>query len=69
MKHLELTILASVEPGQPWTQTKLDDLDGKFQHKLMTMAYHGGIKIRVEKKAKKLEEEEFKYFTASASNF
>ena len=52
MRHFELTIIASVEPGQPWTQKKLDDLEGKFQHNLMTMDCHGGINIRDENKRK-----------------
>ena len=52
MRHFELTIIASVEPGQPWTQKKLDDLEGKFQHNLMTMDWHGGINIRYENKRK-----------------
>jgi hypothetical protein len=42
MKHFDPTIIASVESGQPWTQKKLDDLEGKYQKNLMTMDYHGG---------------------------
>ena len=30
MRHFKLTIIASVEPGQPWSQTKLDKLKGDF---------------------------------------
>ena len=52
MKHFDLTIIASVESGQPWTQKKLDDLEGKFQKNLMTMDYHGGMNIRDENKRK-----------------
>ena len=33
MQHFTLTIIASVEPGKPWTQTRLDQLEGKFQKK------------------------------------
>ena len=40
MKHFKLTILASVEPGQPWSLTKLDQLEGDFQKKLMCMDYN-----------------------------
>ena len=52
MKHFDLTIIASVESGQPWTQKKLDDLEGRFQKNLMTMDYHGGMNIRDENKRK-----------------
>ena len=37
MKHFKLTIIASVEPGKPWSKGRLDDLEGRFQKKLMTM--------------------------------
>ena len=50
MKHFDLTIIARVESGQPRTQKKLDDLEGRFQKNLITMNYHGGMKIRHEKK-------------------
>ena len=36
MQYLTLTIIASVEPGQPWTQTRLDELEGKLQKQLIT---------------------------------
>ena len=35
MKHFDLTIIASVESGQPWTQKKLDDLEVRFQKNLI----------------------------------
>ena len=34
MKHFKLTIIASVEPGQPWSRSKLDQLEGGFQKRL-----------------------------------
>ena len=46
MKHFSLTIIASVEPGKPWTQARLDQLEGKFQKNLMTMDYNGGLNIQ-----------------------
>ena len=52
MKHFDLTIIASVKSGQPWTQKKLGDLEGRFQKNLMTMDYHGGMNIRDENKRK-----------------
>ena len=52
MKYFELTIIASVEPGKPWTQTNLDRLEAKFQKNMMAMDYNGGICIRDETKRK-----------------
>ena len=34
MKYFTLTIIASVEPGKPWTQSRLDKLEGEFPKKL-----------------------------------
>ena len=39
MQHFQLTIIASVEPGKPWTQENLDRLEAKFQKNLMCMDY------------------------------
>ena len=50
MKYFELTIIASVEPGQPWSQQNLDRLEAKFQKNLMCMDYNGGINLRDESK-------------------
>ena len=40
MQHFELTIIASVQPGQPWTQDNLDRLEGKFQKKSYVYGLH-----------------------------
>ena len=48
MRHFKLTIIASVEPGQPWSLTKLDQLEGDFQKPLMCMDYNGGMNKRDE---------------------
>ena len=48
MKHFSLTIIASVEPGQPWTLRRLDQLEGDFQKRLMPMDYNGGMNRRDE---------------------
>ena len=48
MRHFKLTIIASVEPGQPWSLTKLDQLEGDFQKRLMCMDYNGGMNKRDE---------------------
>ena len=42
MKHFKLTIVASVEPAKPWTQNRLDELEGRLQKNLITMDYNGG---------------------------
>ena len=48
MQHFSLTIIASVESGKPWSQNRLDELEGKLQKNLMTMDYNGGMNIRDE---------------------
>jgi hypothetical protein len=53
MKHFSLTVIASVEPGKPWSQSKLDQLEGQFQKNLMTMDYNGGLNIRDEVKRRR----------------
>ena len=50
MQYFDLTVIASVEPNQPWTCTNLDRLEAKFQKNLMTMEYNGGMNIRYETK-------------------
>ena len=37
MKHFELTMIGSVEPGKSYSQNNLDRLEGKMQQQLMTM--------------------------------
>ena len=46
--YFHLTILASVKANKPWTQTMLDELEGRLQKQLMTMDYNGGINLRDE---------------------
>ena len=53
MRYFSLTIVASVEPGKPWTQDKLDQLEGRLQKNLMTMDYNGGLNIRDEVKRRR----------------
>jgi hypothetical protein len=48
MKHFNLTIIASVEPGPPWTMRRLYQLEGYFQKRLMAMDYNGGMNRRYE---------------------
>ena len=51
--HLPLTVIASVELGKPWTQARLDQLEGKLQKNLMTMDYNGGMNLRDETKRRR----------------
>ena len=53
MRHFELTVIAGVQPGQPWTQDNLDRLEGKFQKNLMSMDCNGGMNVRDETKRKR----------------
>ena len=46
MKHFEITVIGSVEPGKPYSQKNLDRLEGKMRQQLMTMDYQGGINLR-----------------------
>ena len=48
MKHFKLTIIASVEPGLPWSRTKVDQLEGDFQKRLICMDYNCGTNLRDE---------------------
>ena len=48
MKYFHLTSIVSVEANKPWTQTRLDELEGMLQTQLMTMGYNGGINLRDE---------------------
>ena len=47
MKYFSLTIIASAEPNQHWTQNRLDELGGDFQLRFMKMDYNRGLNIRM----------------------
>ena len=53
MNHFQLTIIASMEPGKPWTQENLERLEAKFQKNVMAVEYNGGINLRDESKRKR----------------
>ena len=53
MKHFKLTIIGSVQPNMPWTNTALDNLESRFQKQLMAMDYLGGMNIRDETRRKR----------------
>jgi hypothetical protein len=48
MQYFHLTIIASVETNKPWTQTRVDELEGRLQKQLMAKDYNGGINLRDE---------------------
>ena len=48
MEFCQLTIVASVEPGLPDSQARLDRLEADIQNRLMTMERHGGMNLREE---------------------
>ena len=50
MKHFDLTVIASVEPGMPWSRERLDSLEADMMERLMTMEYHGGMNLRVDRR-------------------
>ena len=50
MKHFDLTIIASVEPGMPWSRERLDNLEADMMERLMTMEFHGGMNLRIDRR-------------------
>ena len=50
MKSFHLTVVGSVEPGKPWTQSRLDSLEADLQHRFQCLEQHGGMGIRDETK-------------------
>ena len=53
MKHVNLTIVASVEPGAPGSKGRLDRLEADIQNRFMTMDRHGGMNLREEIRRKR----------------
>ena len=50
MEHCTITIIASVEPDQPWSKDRLDTLEADLQDRLMTYEKHGGMNRREERR-------------------
>ena len=48
MQHFHLAVVGSVQPGKPWTQARLDNLESDLQHRFQCLQKHGGIGIRDE---------------------
>ena len=48
MKHCNLTVVASVDPGTPGSKGRLDRLEADIQNRFMTMERHGVMNLREE---------------------
>ena len=48
MQYFHLAVVGSVQPGKPWTQARLDNLESDLQHRFQCLQKHGGIGIRDE---------------------
>ena len=46
MQNCSIVIVASVEPVQPWSQTRLDALEADLKDMVMTLDKHGGMNRR-----------------------
>ena len=42
--------LASVEPNQPWSRNRLDDMESDLQDRFMCFEKHGGMNKREDRK-------------------
>ena len=50
MQNCSLTIVASVEPDQPWSRSRLDNLEADLQDRVMTFEKHGGMNRREDRR-------------------
>ena len=48
MDNFQLSIVGSVQPGQPWTQARLDQLEADLQHRFQCLQKHGGMGLQDE---------------------
>jgi hypothetical protein len=53
LQSFKLTIVGSVQSGQPWTQERLDGLESDLQHRFQCLLKHGGMGKRDETKRRK----------------
>jgi hypothetical protein len=53
MQYFQMTFIASVDPGKPWTQEDLDRLEAKFQIFWMAIECNGGVNLMDESKRKR----------------
>ena len=47
MQFCSITIIASVEPHQPWSRNRLDDLESDLQDRVMCFEKHGVVIVIV----------------------
>ena len=50
MENCSIVIVASVEPNQPWSKTRLDALESDLEDRVMTLNKHGGMNIREDRR-------------------
>ena len=50
MQFCSITIIASVEPNQPWSRNRLDDMESDLQDRFMCFEKHGGMNKREDRK-------------------
>ena len=50
MENCSIVIVASVEPNQPWSKTRLDALEADLEDRVMTLDKHGGMNRRVDRR-------------------
>ena len=48
MKNFHLAVVGSVQPGKPWSQSRLDKMEADLKHRFQCLEKHGGIGIRDE---------------------
>ena len=48
MDNFQLAVVGSVQPGQPWTQSRLDKLEADLQHRFQCLQKHGGMGLQDE---------------------
>ena len=53
MENFQLSIVGSVQPGQPWTQSRLDKLEADLQHRFQCLQKHGGMGLQDETRRRK----------------
>ena len=50
MENCSIVIVASVEPNQPWSKTRLDALEADLEDRVMTLDKHGGMNRREDRR-------------------
>ena len=50
MQSCSIAIVASVEPDQPWSRKRLDQLDSDLEDRAMLLEKHGGMNRREDRR-------------------